>query len=87
MAGFSGRHKRSFQEETVADYAECARVLDRWMTSEEVDGDFIAWDTAMLNRFFAWYRKTHTQGGTNTRQRNLHHLFTWLAKVYGHPDP
>jgi len=57
------------------------------MTGQEIDGDFTACDAAMLNRFFADYRKTHTQGGTNTRQRNLHHLFTWLEKAYGHPDP
>ena len=57
------------------------------MTSEKIEADFTACDTAVLNRFFASYRKTHTQGGTNTRQRNLHHLFKWLAKAHGHPDP
>jgi hypothetical protein len=28
-----------------------------------------------------------SQGGTNTKQRNLRHLFTWLASEYGHPHP
>jgi site-specific recombinase XerD len=83
----TNRHKLPFQEQTITDYAEPARVLDRWMTEQQVGDDFTACDPAMLNRFFAWYRKTHTQGGTNTRQRNLHHLFKWLDKVYGHPDP
>ena len=27
------------------------------------------------------------QGGTNTRQRNLRHLFTWLEETRGHPHP
>jgi hypothetical protein len=41
----------------------------------------------VLNEFFAAYRNSHSQGGTSTRQRNLHHLFKWLALRYGHPDP
>jgi hypothetical protein len=57
------------------------------MTERAIDGDFTACDTAVLNEFFAAYRGSHTQGGTNTRQRNLHHLFGRLAKKYGHPDP
>jgi len=83
----TNKFKLPFQERTIEDYAETARALDRWMTDEGIDGDFTLCDTALLNRFFAAYRKTHTQGGTNTRQRNLHHLFSWLAAVHGHPDP
>jgi integrase/recombinase XerD len=83
----TNKHKRSFQEDTIAGYAETASTLSRWMTGQGIDEDFTACDDAMLNRFFADYRKTHTQGGTNTRQRNLHHLFTWLQKAYDHPDP
>jgi integrase len=76
-----------FQERAIEVYAEAAGTLDRWMRENSIDGDFTACDTAMLNRFFAEYRRAHTQGGANTRQRNLHHLFKWLAKVHGHPDP
>jgi hypothetical protein len=71
----TNKHKRPFQEETIIGYAR------------EIDGDFTACDTAVLNEFFAAYRDSHTQGGTNTRQRNLHHLFTWLVRRYDHPDP
>ena len=83
----TNKHKRPFQEQTILDYAETARALDRWMTAESIDGDFTACDVVMLNRFFSQYRSSHTQGGTNTRQRNLHHLFKWLAVRYRHPDP
>jgi hypothetical protein len=38
-------------------------------------------------RFFRAYHSAHSQGGTNTKQRNLRHLFTWLASAYGHPHP
>ena len=57
------------------------------MAEEDIDGDFTACSVDVLNRFFSAYRNSHSQGGTNTRQRNLHHLFTWLAFRYDHPDP
>ena len=41
----------------------------------------------MLNRFFAGYLAGHGQGGTNTRQRNLRHLFPWLEETGGHAHP
>jgi integrase/recombinase XerD len=81
------KRKRPYQEHTITDYADAARSLGRWMAAGNVDGDFTACDTAMLNRFFAEYLKDHTQGGTNTLQRNLAHLFEWLEEAYGHPSP
>lgn len=83
----TNRNNQPFQERTIEDYASTAETLDRWMAEKDIDGDFTACDTEVLNRFFADYRRSHTQGGTNTRQRNLHHIFKWLAKVHGHPDP
>lgn len=83
----TSRDKRPFQEETIRGYAETARALDLWMAAEDIDGDFTACSVDVLNGFFAAYRNAHSQGGTNTRQRNLHHLFKWLALRYGHPDP
>jgi hypothetical protein len=45
---------------------------------EEVglEADFTGCDTAVPNRFFRAYHSSHSQGGTNTKQRNLRHLFT-----------
>ncbi len=83
----TNKHKRPFQEETIRGYAETARALSLWMGAEGIDGDFTACDVAVLNAFFSAYRNSHSQGGTNTRQRNLHHLFKWLALRYDHPDP
>ena len=83
----TNKHKRSFQEETIRGYAETARALDLWMAKEDIDGDYTACSVDVLNRFFAAYRNAHSQGGINTRQRNLHHLFKWLALRYDHPDP
>ena len=64
--------------------ADAARTLDKWMSAGEIDADFTACDTALLNRFFAEYLRAHTQGGTNTLQRNLAHLFAFLDEVYDH---
>jgi integrase/recombinase XerD len=83
----TNKHHRPFQDETIRGYAETARALDLWMAEREIDGDFTACDVVVLNQFFADYRNSHSQGGTNTRQRNLHHLFKWLALRYEHPDP
>jgi integrase/recombinase XerD len=87
LRSVTSKQGRPFQEGTIRDYAETARVLDRWMTDQGHDGDFTACDAALLNKFFAAYFTAHGQGGTNTRQRNLRHLFTWLEKTYGHPHP
>jgi len=83
----TNNEKRPFQEETVLAYAKAARALDAWMTEQELDGDFTACDTGLLNRFFRDYNASHTRGGTNTKQRNLRHLFTWLEANYDHPHP
>ena len=83
----TNKHHRPFQEETIRGYAETARALDLWMAGEDIDGDFTACSVDVLNSFFTAYRNSHSQGGTNTRQRNLHHLFKWLALRYDHPDP
>jgi site-specific recombinase XerD len=81
------KHHRPYQEQTIIAYRDAAQALDRWMTAEKVNDDFTACDTAMLNRFFADYFASHTQGGTNTHQRNLAHLFIWLEKTQGLPTP
>jgi site-specific recombinase XerD len=83
----TNKHKRPFQDETIRAYAETARALDLWMAAESIDGDFTACSVDVLNTFFAAYRNSHSQGGTSTRQRNLHHLFKWLALRYDNPDP
>jgi site-specific recombinase XerD len=83
----TNKKKLPFQEETITAYKIAARALDAWMTAQEIKGDFTVCDTDMLNRFFADYLSSHGQTGTNTKQRNLRHLFTWLEQRYGHPHP
>jgi integrase/recombinase XerD len=87
MRSQTNRHGRPFQQETISAYRDAAVALSSWMTSAGLEADFTGCDTAVLNRFFRGYLASHSQGGTNTKQRNLRHLFSWLAIEYGHPHP
>jgi integrase/recombinase XerD len=83
----TNKHNRPFQEGTNAAYSDAAIALSGWMGKQKIEKDFTGCDTAVLNRFFRWYYDTYGQSGTNTKQRNLRHLFSWLAAVYDHPHP
>jgi site-specific recombinase XerD len=79
----TNKQHRPFQEETILAYSNAALALSTWL--DEVD--FTGCDTAVLNRFFRAFYESHSQGGTNTKQRNLRHLFTWLEGTHGYPHP
>ena len=83
----TNRNGRPFQPDTISAYADAAIALDTWMSAEGIEADFTACDTKALNRFFAAYHAAHGQGGTNTKQRNLRHLFSWLERDHDHPHP
>jgi hypothetical protein len=55
------------------------------MSQQGTDGDFTVCDTALLTGSSATTSPRTARGGTNTRQRNPRHLFTWLEDTYGHP--
>ena len=83
----NNRNGRPYEEATVENYVFAARALDRWMSAKGIDGDFTAADTAMLNHFLRDYFRQHGQGGTHSQQRNMRHLFSYLARETGHPHP
>jgi hypothetical protein len=83
----TNRHGRPFQQETISACRDAAVALSSWMTSTGLEADFTGCDTAALNRFFRAHLGSHGQGGTNTKQRDLRHLFSWLAVECGHPHP
>ena len=83
----TNRNGRPFQADTISAYADAAIALDAWMSADGIDADFTACDTELLNRFFAAYFAAHGQGGTNTKQRNLRHLFSWREREHDHPHP
>jgi hypothetical protein len=49
LGGMTNKEDRPFQEHTIRNYADAARTLDRWMTASEIDADFTACDTTVLN--------------------------------------
>ncbi|WP_234354484.1 tyrosine-type recombinase/integrase [Streptomyces sp. NRRL WC-3618] len=94
----TNKHGRPFQRRTINAYKYAATQLHHWLTAQKVSGDFTSVDTATLNRFFRWYYQEHDvpksqdgkggyTGGTNTVQRNLRALFSYLAEEYDHTDP
>jgi site-specific recombinase XerD len=83
----NNRDGRPYQEMTINAYVSPAKNLDGWLTAQEIDGDFTACDTAVLNRYFREYYLEHGQGGTHTLQRNLIQIFNFLARERDHPTP
>ncbi|WP_324783078.1 site-specific integrase [Streptomyces sp. H51] len=94
----TNKHGRPYQRRTINAYKYAAVQLHHWMTAKKTPGDFTSVDTATLNRFFRWYYQEHDvpksqdgkggyTGGTNTVQRNLRALFSYLAEEYDHPNP
>lgn len=57
------------------------------MSAEGIEWDFTVANTAMLNRFLRDYFRQRGQGGTHSQQRNMRHLFSYLAREVGHPHP
>lgn len=94
----TNKHGRPYQRRTINAYKYAAVQLHHWMSARKIPGDFTSVDTATLNRFFRWYYQEHDvpksqdgkggyTGGTNTVQRNLRALFSYLAEEYDHPNP
>jgi len=68
----TNKQHRPFQEETIEAYSSAPIALSAWTEEAGLKVDFTGCDTEVLNRFFRAYLSSHTQGGTNTRQWNLH---------------
>ncbi|NUV61939.1 tyrosine-type recombinase/integrase [Streptomyces sp. CAI-85] len=83
----NNKHGRPYTEKTVRSYVEAVRALDQWMSREGVEGDFLSVGTDTLNLFFRAYFQAHSQGGTNSTQRNLRPFFMWLEEEHDHTNP
>ena len=90
----TNKEKRPFQEETITAYEVAARALDAWMTWTGLTGTSPRATRAAERVLPRLQRRPYAQGGTNTKQRNLRHLFTWLEArlrpsppVHRRPEP
>ena len=55
----NNRAGRPFEEKTITAYSDPVKSLDKWMTAKGTGGDFVAVDTALLNKFFREYYLEH----------------------------
>lgn len=76
-----------FSSRTVEGYMEAVDALNAHLITVGFTGDFTDADADVLSAFLAAYRKTHTQGGTNTKMRRLRPFYAWLEATYDVPSP
>ncbi|MBO0743612.1 MAG: site-specific integrase [Candidatus Dormibacteraeota bacterium] len=87
LATATSRAGDAYSARTIEGYLEAVDMLGAYLTARGFAGDYPDVDTETLNAFLADYRKTHTQGGTNTKLRRLRGFFNWLEATYETPNP
>ena len=68
-----------YSPQTVRAYLDAIDALAAWCDSTGKAGGFLHLTREDLDAYFLSYRKGHSQGGTNTRQRRLRTFFRWLV--------
>lgn len=86
LCATTNKQDRPYSEVTIRNYTFAVDVLAKHLRGVKFGGGFEALDPATVNVFFRSYYHTHTQGGTNTLQRNLAVFFHWLAEEFEVPD-
>jgi integrase/recombinase XerD len=82
----TNRHGRPYSERSVGAYRDAVISLDRYLTEIDFPRCFDAVTVETLNGYLTSYHRAHSQGGTNTKQRNLAVFFAWVADD-GTPNP
>lgn len=68
-----------YSPQTVRAYLDAIDALGGWCNATGKAGGFLNLTREDLDAYFLAYRKGHTQGGTNTRQRRLKTFYRWLV--------
>src|SRR5258708_7836623 len=55
----NNRDGRPYEERSIEAYVAPGKHLDKWLTSQGIDGDSTATDTELLNRYFREYHREH----------------------------
>lgn len=76
-----------YSQRTIDSYLEAVKLLGEYLEEQDFDGDYVDVDVDILNGFLADYRRSHTQGGTNTKLRRLRNFFGWLEETFDTPNP
>lgn len=72
----------AYGRRTVEGYVEVAAMFGRYLDGIAFAGDFTDVTVDEVNGFLTGYRKTHTVGGTNTKQRRLKTFYAWVELTY-----
>lgn len=82
----TSKQNRPYTEKSIGNYRYAVDVLGIYLTGMKFGGGFETLDAETVNEFFRTYYEGHTQGGTNTLQRNLATFFHWIAEEFEVPD-
>src|SRR5688572_21456502 len=66
----TNKHGRPYAERSISAYRDAVLSLDRYLAEMDFRGGFDAVTVETLNGYFRSYHRAHSQGGTNTKQRN-----------------
>lgn len=83
----TNRKGKPYAEKTITSYVDAVNSLDRYLVSTGFGRGFEFVDAAVLNAYFRHYFDANSQGGTNTRQRDLTVFFRWVAEEFDVPNP
>jgi len=83
----TNKQGRPYAERSVGAYRDAVISLDRYLAETAFPAGFDAVSVEVLNGYFRCYHRAHSQGGTNTKQRNLAVFFAWVAEEFGTPNP
>lgn len=76
-----------YSRRTIEGYLETVDGLDRYLARIDFPGDFADTTAEQINGYLAAYRRSHSQGGTNTRLRRLRTFYGWVERTYDVASP
>lgn len=82
----TNKRGKPFDEKTIGAYRDAVLAWNRWLTANSFDGGFEDVTVMHYNAFMADYLKTHSLGGTVTKQGNLRSFLGYIADEYEVPN-
>jgi len=77
-----------YSRRTIEGYLETVDAFGDYLTRTGFTGDYVDVTVDEVNGWLAAYRRSHTQGGTNTKARRLRTFFGWVEATYDdHVNP
>ncbi len=77
----------TYSRRTAESYLEAAALFGRYLDGIGFTGDFTEVTVDEVNGWLTAYRKTHTVGGANTKERRLKTFYFWVEREYEATSP